>query len=782
MCFHLAGYGQLAEFIGRVTDQQDTALCNAIISIQNKAHHFSDTANHGGRFHIKNIPAGTYTMQITCEHFAPLYFSITCKGGEIFSQNFMLQPASRQLESVTINGDRLQKSNDVITIHKIAQPVQIINLETIQRLANRRLDELLSEQSGIAMVSDLGAGNRAIGPQMQGFSSDYIMILIDGQPMTGRFNGNFDLSRISLANIERIEIIKGASSSLYGSEAMGGVINIITQQDIKKASGNLHAMYGTNNNTDLSLQGQGAAFKNKAIFNFGGDYYKTDGFNVNNEYLEKGQTAPPYESITGQARLQYRFNEQRNLSANFRYSSRNSSMRRDYGSQPFMDMLDENDVNIGVHFNHFTGSGNRYLVRYYFNRYSTDQSVRQDDSHTLLQEHLFRQYTQRLELQGSHDWPQQDLSLIYGLGGDYQSIYQEQAEDSRSRWNYFAYGQLNWHINKSIEMIGGLRYDGNDAFGAKLNPTIGAKWRLRPWLSGKASFGTGYKVPSYMQAYQVFTNPNQGYTVVGALQFDQHVQELQSAGLVQQIWSNAESIKDLQPERASSYNVSFEANFAKSGAISINGFYNKINNLINTEPVGIMKNGQQLFSFVNISRAFTSGLEFSSGYEPVKGVKVSLGYQYLLAKNRDIIDSIKAGKQKYATVRADGGIRKAKAGDYFALPNRSRHMANAQIMYSYKPWGIHVALRAQYRGKYGFLDIDNNGYIDRYDVFVEGYTLLHCSLQKDLWQNRLRCQLNIENIGNFTNYLVPTQPGRIIMAGIQYKFEAPGKKFDSNKH
>ncbi len=98
-------------------------------------------------------------------------------------------------------------------------------------MGSRRLDEVLREQTGLAVVSDLGSGNRAVGLQMRGFSAEYITVLIDGQPMAGRNNGNFDLSRISISGIERIEIIKGASSSLYGSEALGGVVNIITKQN-----------------------------------------------------------------------------------------------------------------------------------------------------------------------------------------------------------------------------------------------------------------------------------------------------------------------------------------------------------------------------------------------------------------------------------------------------------------------------------------------------------------------------------------------------------------------
>ena len=65
---------------------------------------------------------------------------------------------------------------------------------------------------------------------MQGISSDYITILIDGVPLIGRSSGNFDLSRIAVNNIKQIEVVKGPSSSLFGSDALGGVINIVTNK------------------------------------------------------------------------------------------------------------------------------------------------------------------------------------------------------------------------------------------------------------------------------------------------------------------------------------------------------------------------------------------------------------------------------------------------------------------------------------------------------------------------------------------------------------------------
>jgi outer membrane receptor for ferrienterochelin and colicins len=97
-----------------------------------------------------------------------------------------------------------------------------------------------------------GLGN---GIQIQGLNPDYTLILIDGEPLIGRYAGTLELSRITTGNIRKIEIVKGPSSSLYGSEALAGVINIITDQPLVDKL-NAGIRYGSRNTLDLSAQGK----------------------------------------------------------------------------------------------------------------------------------------------------------------------------------------------------------------------------------------------------------------------------------------------------------------------------------------------------------------------------------------------------------------------------------------------------------------------------------------------------------------------------------------------
>jgi outer membrane receptor for ferrienterochelin and colicins len=677
--------------------------------------------------------------------------------------------SAHQLATVTVVSERgMPKTDNVIDVKHIAMPVTIISKQKISMMGSRRLDEVLREQTGLAVVSDLGSGNRALGLQMQGFSAEYITVLIDGQPMAGRNNGNFDLSRISISNIERIEIIKGASSSLYGSEALGGVVNIITRQNSTKTQALVSALYGANKTLDATTEAEVPFHKGTAFLS--GNFYRTNGFNVN-PYLEKGsQTAPPYNSLTVQGRGRYQLNAKSTLHASGRLANRHSVMTRNYGAMPSRDKLDETDLNGMLSLDNQLQPNTRLLLRYYLTRYTSAQDVQLTSNNGVLQSDHYTETIHRFELQGSHEAWHKQLQLIGGSGIEYLATNAGDQGASGQMYNYFVYGQGNYKPVKQMSLTAGVRYDGNTLFGGKINPTAGASYALTNWMSIKAAIGKGYKSPDYRQLYQVFTNVAQGYSVIGANVFNEGVKQLQAAGLVQQVWTTANQIKDLEAETSTSYNIGVNIKPMPTLEWTINAFYNNIRNLINTQQVGIKTNGSQLFSYINIANAFTKGMETGFNFQPVKGLTIAGSYQLLYAKDRALIDSINARSPRYDTVRSYPVLRASTKKDYFGLPNRSRHMANLQLFYDIKPIGLKLSVRANYRGKYGFLDTDNNGFIDPYDVFVKGYVLLNASVQKRLLKERVTLQFTIDNITNHTDYLMPAQPGRMVLAGISWRF------------
>ncbi|SVC19909.1 uncharacterized protein METZ01_LOCUS272763, partial [marine metagenome] len=162
--------------------------------------------------------------------------------GQIKSDSVLIEKKHKE---VSISATKSSKSLDVVPI-----PGSIIGKKEITETAATKLDEVIEKQTGIIIVpTKIGTK----GVQMQGLDASYTAILLDGCPMIGRSFGTLDLNRISLADIEKIEIIRGASSSLYGSNALGGVINLISKNQVKDGKNMFLGMkYGTNNSLNSS--------------------------------------------------------------------------------------------------------------------------------------------------------------------------------------------------------------------------------------------------------------------------------------------------------------------------------------------------------------------------------------------------------------------------------------------------------------------------------------------------------------------------------------------------
>jgi outer membrane receptor for ferrienterochelin and colicins len=235
---------------------------------------------------------------------------LICCSGTVFAQE--TKPVDtvkvEALNEVFVTATRTERQ-----LSSLPLPTSIITSADIIKAGVTKLNEILSEQTGIITVPDFGGGE---GVQIQGLDSAYTLILIDGVPLVGRSAGTLDLSRVSVGNIERIEIVKGASSALYGSEALAGVINIITKRPKQDTfSGNISERYATFNTHDANGS---IVWKRKKISGtFFTNYYTSDGYDFND--LPFIQTVEPFHNFTIQPRFYYSFSEKLTLITGLRF-------------------------------------------------------------------------------------------------------------------------------------------------------------------------------------------------------------------------------------------------------------------------------------------------------------------------------------------------------------------------------------------------------------------------------------------------------------------------------
>lgn len=726
-----------------------------------------------GYFEFSRLYEGTYQLQIRHVGYTIRELDLDMKDTDS-TVYVILEETGRSIEQVEVQG-KVTAVDNLVRAENAAMPVKVITRREIELMGSRRLDEVMKEQTGVAVVNDIAGGSRAVGVQVQGFSSNYIMVLIDGQPMLGRNNGNFDLSRISVTNIERIEIIKGASSCLYGSDALGGAINIITRHGAVMPQAQASLLYGTLNTVDATIEGETPFANQRGSVVVSGNYYRTDGFNTDDRYLNSGSTTfPPYENLSFQGRLRYRTSKNGTVGLTTRYASRNSKMYNAWSEDLALeDGQQDQDLNLGLSYDHHFANGLRSMTRYYLTRFHTELQAQWLSQGILAGEEEFGQYNHRVEQQFAYS-PMASLKFTAGLGGSIEIMDNQDLDDKRSLQTAFAYLQTEWKpIDRMLATLG-LRYDQTNVYHGRVSPSVGLQYHLSENLLLKAGTGAGFKAPDYKMRYQIFYNPTANYLVVGNDRLEEVINGLDATGELS--YKNTYLINllsgNLQAEKSWSNNIALAWNPASKWQTEASLFYHRIDNQINSVNIGTGTAVSQIYTYRNLPKAVNKGAEVSVSYQATPDLQLSVGYQYLIAKDLSVLDSIRIGNYPYNQYNnaRTGEYRRSKASDYWGIEDRSRHMANLKLLYEYRPWQTSINVRANIRGKYPFQETNGNQFIDNGDKFVPEHTLLNVTIEKSLWNRRLTLRLIADNLLDFTSRYMLGQPGRVILGGLSYRW------------
>ncbi|MFD0793842.1 TonB-dependent receptor plug domain-containing protein [Mucilaginibacter litoreus] len=663
---------------------------------------------------------------------------------------------SKKLKEVIVTATRTSKN-----FMQVPMPVSTISSKEIKNRGLVRLNEILAEQTGLTVLPDA----HGQGIQIQGFSPDYTMIMLDGLPLIGRTTGILDLTRITTINIEKIEIVKGPVSSLYGSEAMAGVINIISAAPPFGASGSISARYGTNKNADVSLNG-GYANQRLSLSGFI-NRYSSSGYSLQPQ--SGGATVFPFYSYTFNGRLGYKISD----------ATRLNLQVRDYTSTADNDFLVEGDrvtgdgteknLNISGGLTHkFSG---KFIgdVRLYHTSYKTQSLLLNTIDNSVYDETFFNQNFNRAELQGDYKILS-NLRFTGGGGAQNESVLATRYNEKKAFNSGYIYDQADWSPLEKLNIIAGGRYDTHSVYKSQFSPKLAASYRLSDNFTLLASAGKGYKAPDFRQLYLNFTNAIVGYSVFGYEEAATELKKLQDAGQIQSVLIDPSTLQRLNAESSTAYNFGYRYRPWMGLMWTVNAFRNNIRDLIDSEPIAIKTNGQSVFSYFNIHDVYTQGAETDVSYTFLNHWTVAGGLQYLEAYDRSVLDNIKAG-EVFGIDKATRETVRIKKSMYGGLLNRSKYMANTRVAYTDDKTGITASVRAIYRGRYGFSDVDGNGIVNRDDEYVKGYVLLNASVSKLLFHNQFRMQLTAENIGNYKNpAAISNLPGRLLYAGITYSF------------
>lgn len=661
-------------------------------------------------------------------------------------------------DSVVVTATRTERKLSNLTV-----PVTIINAKTIQQNGALRLTDILKEQTGLNLTSGFGAG-----VQLQGLNPDYTIILINGEPLVGRTAGVLDLNRIALGNIKKIEIVKGPSSSLYGSEAMAGVINIITDAAFG-APLSMGIRYGTYNTLDANLDTKLSTQK----IQYQGFYnlYQTDGYSIRPN--SNSRVTTPIDRYATTQQLKINLTNKTSLVFNTRFTKeqiQNEIAVSNNGVTIYsIGKEDIKDANLSASLNHRFSNQLKTSIRAYATTYDAVQNLLTING--LPYRDVLNHNFKRIENQT--DWDlHKNLQAVFGVGAVWEGVKSSRYDSEKVRKQndiQYAFTQWEWKPIKKFTFIGGLRFDRNSQFASALSPKVSMLYKLNAKHQFKLSIGQGFKAPDFRQLFLDFTNAAAGsYSVFGSAQAQQVIARLDALGQIGNLFPSYYQLKALKPEYSNGVHFTWDWKVNARTNISTQFFRNDIKNLIESQQVGTYISGAQIYSYLNIGRAFTTGFEVEGQHQLNEKWTLSGGYQYLVTGDKDQIAEIKAGT--VYTKNSQGYSRLMQLNEYVGLPNTSKHKIQFKVNYN-SPKGYYLNARAIYRSRWAVNNNNGNEVFDNGDVFASGYMVFNTAAGK-AFKNGLSVQAGIDNVSNYIDAAnLPNLPGRTMFLSLKYQIQ-----------
>lgn len=675
--------------------------------------------------------------------------------------------SDKNLEEVIVTATRNERK-----LGTLSMPTTLISQKQIKSMGSLRLNDVLGEQTGLFIQNDHGQG-----VQIQGFSSEYTLILLDGEPLIGRMAGTLELSRLSVGNIKQIEIVKGPSSSLYGSDALAGVINIITSSLTLEEgilSGDFSSRYGTNRTWDLTGN---LKFKVKKLgLNLFVNHYQSNGYDFTLDVF--GATVSPFQNYTFNPKLSYDFSEKLRFNISGRYFTENQDNGFLVGKDKVSGNGNVNDWNLSPVLRYAINKKLKATARFYTTQYCTNTTLNYQKDAKPYDETYFTQTFQRPEIQV--DYALNDKhNFTFGTGKIWESVEATRYDNIKRFETIYGFMQYENTQFKHLNLIIGGRFDAHSVYQSQMSPKFSLAYELASKITLRGSVGVGFKAPDFRQLYLNFTNAVAGYSVFGTQEIAQGIARLQAEKQIAELLFDVNKLGELNAESSLAFNLGGNINLDNSLKISLNAFRNDVDNLIQTQAIARKTNGQNVFSYLNLNKAFTQGIEADMSKQfsvNSQTFTVSLGYQFLEAKDKEVVEKLKRGEVFRRNPETLQTVR-VKLAEYEGIFNRSNHSGNFKIFYENQKSNVTASFRGIYRSRYGFADFNGNSIADTDDEFVQGFMTCNIAVSKK-FKEKYRLQGGVDNAFGYTNpEQIPNLAGRLIWVslGLSFKNEKKNK-------
>ncbi len=616
------------------------------------------------------------------------------------SKTLIMEPTVFNVDEVVVTAQYKPE-----TVDRSIYKMKVLGDQLIEAKAAVNLTDLLAGELNIRITQDNIFGSSVI---MQGLSGEHIKLLVDGVPVIGRQDGKIDLQQINLQNVDHVEVVQGPMSVVYGSNALAGVINIITRDgDKQKASLKAESYVESVGQYNLSLGGT-YAVKRHSFSLFGTR-------NFFNGYDPDGDTR--YQQW--KPKLQY------TLEGTYMYRSRNTTLK--LGGNFFDEEIRDLGNSLEV-FNY-----NKAFDKYYFTRrwsvrgewlqefngrarlsvitaYSDYSRKRNTYLHDLT--NLSDVLVKGDEVQDTTGFTNMMLRAIYGnnvakgliqyqLGLDLNNETGEgrKIQDGKQEiGDYAAFLTMEIIPVPQISIQPGIRYIYNTKYDAPLTYSLNFKWTIIEPLSFRVSTAKGFRAPSLKELYLDFVDINHDIT----------------------------GNPDLKAEVAQNINIHAGYNSQSPAdynwGIELGLFYNHIKNKID---LAITNPDPLKYSYVNIDQFYTRGFELTFNNRVYPWLRLNLGLS--VTGQRQNIESAANNSDAY----------------YYYTD------FNVQGNYIWQLTGLNFALFYKYNGSYPQLQLGSEDLVEV--IYVDPYNTLDLNVSRWFWKRRINLQIGGKNLFNVTN-------------------------------
>ena len=578
-------------------------------------------SNNKGAFKLSNVKPGTYDLIVSFSGFGRIKKTVELDEGKN-SFEFEMEPSNNNLGEVVVTG-----TGTAHHLKKAPVPVELLNAKAVKSVSASRFEDLMMS---LSPSLDFTPNTMGSFMTLNGLGDDYIVMLINGKRMYGDIGGNTDLNRINPDNVERIEILKGASSLLYGSDAIAGVVNVITKkpkQRVNISNQTRVSDYNTlqqNNSLDLNIGrvSSHTSYSRKSSDGWQLSQYEED----DGELIETEEKAmKAYEDFTLSQKIEM------DVTSDLSVYGEGSIYEKDKFREPSVRSYGYNyeDYSYGAGAKYLLKNRDYISVDYYHDQYLYFYKYNQD----------YRDY-KKGDRSENNDQRLDNVTLKYftnissnnklsvGLNYKNEQMFSEDrvAGDEADAYTMAVYAQDELTFFDDLDVVAGLRYVDHKEFGSAFTPKVSLLYNIAD-VNFRGTYGFGYKAPTLKELYYHYEA--RGRLFLGNSELEPQESEFASAGI--------------------EYN-------ARPLSVSLTGYRNNVDNMIGYETVdaqpGDEENGIRMRrKHFNIEEARTQGLDFLFDVKAGYGFTLGGGYSLVDAQNLTDDMRLEGVAEHYGNVR-----------------------------------------------------------------------------------------------------------------------------------